>query len=373
MDNISKDKTKKEVPTHLNDVGIRATLNNMGIPNSSIGYNEATNTVTIDGNSFIKPSYYDDVNGITYAPKSAIQSSLVNFYKNSSNPIVRVSDAYSSYAGRYGLDASGLSYDDKTDTVMIGGNPLNTLYTDDSGKSWAFSGDVSNAVKAYANSLNAKNANTISDEYNKPLLDKAENLYYDIKNRDEFSYNPNSDPVYNAYREKYLTEGNRAFEDTLAKLSGNTGGYINSAAVTAATLSNQYYAKLMADKIPELASDAYQRYKSENDTDLTLLSRLISMYDTAYKNAETANNETVKNANSTSKSVVSRYDKANDDYWDDLLNYQDYYWNEVNNNNKLIESNLDNDKKSIENSLLRRLIESEINENDASAYSKYRK
>ena len=137
----NKKQLKKDVPTTQNgQVGIRATLNNMGFSDSDIGFNEKEQAVTIGGKNFMKPDYLDEEAGISYATDKNIQKSLVDFYKNSSNPIVRVSDAYSSLAGQYGLSADALSYGN--DTVSIGGIPLDVLYIDGENKAWAWNDDI---------------------------------------------------------------------------------------------------------------------------------------------------------------------------------------------------------------------------------------
>ena len=70
MDKISEDtKLKKEVPKYNNNIGIRATLNNLGVSDSSIGYDENNKTVTIGGKAFMKPTYIDEDAGISYAPE----------------------------------------------------------------------------------------------------------------------------------------------------------------------------------------------------------------------------------------------------------------------------------------------------------------
>ena len=66
--------TPVEVPTNENgSVGIRATLNNMGVDNNRIGYDESSRKVTLDGNFFMKPEWMDDNRGISYASEDAIR------------------------------------------------------------------------------------------------------------------------------------------------------------------------------------------------------------------------------------------------------------------------------------------------------------
>ncbi len=325
-----KTNTKTEVPTRSDGtVGIRATLNNMGISNDKIGYNEGDKTVTLSGKTLMKPVYIDEDAGVSYATPKEIQQSLVNYYSGTNNPIVKVSDAFANYAGQYGLSADALGY--TNGTVTIGGTPLNVLYIDDEGKSWTFRDNLESTVYDYINSLNVSSPNDILREYNSKYLNPAYNLARSIMNRSEFSYDPDSDPVYQAYRNKYMIEGNRATRDTLAAYSGLTGGYTNSAAVTAAAQTGQYYMSQLTNVIPELAQQAYERYADSYKTDLDLLEQMVDLYDTAYGNAYSANNKTIANINSAAGSNVDRDAAAFEKYWDSLFNAQEYSWAEKNN------------------------------------------
>lgn len=333
-----------------NTVGIRKTLNDMGFKNSNIGYNSADGTVMLYGKKFMKPQYIDEENGISYSPLSDIQRSLVEYYAGSSNPIVRVSDAYAAEAGDAGLTADGLSFGNGT--VMIGGVPLDTLYIDDSGKAWAWQDDVKRLTSDYKNRVGAKSPNNVFDRVNDKYLTQIEDSINALRNREEFSYDPDSDPVYNAYKQKYLTEGARASRNAMADYSALTGGYANSAAVTASSMANQYYAKQLSDQIPALAESAYKRYSDKYQTDLDTIEQMLDMYNSAYNNAMSANNQTTDNINTAAKSAVSRDNAAYkrnreaektafSNYWDNLLNQQkldtqgkENEWNELFNNQK---------------------------------------
>ena len=385
MDKISEDtKLKKDVPKYNDSVGIRATLNNLGISDSRIGYDENNKTVTIGGKAFMKPIYMDEDAGISYAPESAIRQNLVDFYKDSSNPIVRVSDAYTAAAGKYGLDASALTYGNNT--VMIGGVPLNTLYIDDSGKAWAWQNDVYDLTEKYANNVGVSTPESIYGNTKKYLSD-IENAIKSLYNQSSFSYNPDDDPVYMAYRNKYILAGNRAVQDTMANYSALTGGYANSAAVTAGALANQYYSQQLTDKIPELANQAYARYNDDRQANISLIDKMISAYNSAYNNLSDINDTARKYANATANSVTARDNDSYERYWTDLLNQQAYdtqvqknYWEDSNNiQNQLMNSYkmqgyiLDNEEQEISNSYLKRLLEAEIEEMKANTYAKYYK
>lgn len=308
-------------------VGIRATLNNMGISNDLIGYNEGTKTVTIGGRDFMKPSYMDEDAGISYASPDEIQSSLISYYSGSSNPLVKITDIYSALAGQYGLSADAITYTD--DTVTLGGMPIDSVFVDSSGKAWGFKNDVTNSINSYINSLGVQTPSEIWSDYTYQYLDPIYDFADSLMNRQEFSYDPESDPVYQSYKQIYLTEGNRAAQDAMANYSALTGGYANSSAMTAGAQANQYYAQQLANQVPALAEAAFERYIQQYNSDIDLLENMTDLYDSAYYNAYSANNRTVSNINSTFGSNADRDAAAVERYWEQLFNEQEYNWNEM--------------------------------------------
>lgn len=367
-----ENKTKTTPPEYKDSVGIRATLNNMGFSNESIGYDEKNNMVTLNGKALIKPKYTDMDAGITYSPVSDIQKSLVDYHASSKNPIVRVSDEYAKAAGKYGLSADALTYGNGK--VSIGGAPLSTLYNDSEGKAWAWKNDIDALSEKYASDIGARTPESIVNYYDSRYLSDIEDMISDIYNRDEFRYNPDTDPVYKAYREKYLREGSRASEDAMAKYSALTGGYVNSAAVTAGAMADRYYAQQLSDKIPELYEMAYKRYYDKYMNDVDVLKTAIDVYKTAYNNESEANKTAVNNANAAAKSAKERDNAAYARDYDDFKRY----WEDIDNRNKneldtqkLAEyslknygTSLDNTEKEIYLEYYRRLLDSELDTAD---------
>jgi hypothetical protein len=95
-----------------------------------------------------------------------------------------------------------------------------------------------------------------------------------ILDRGEFSYDPKTDPVYSAYQKQYAREGQRATANAMGEAAAMTGGQLSSWAMTAANQAGDYYASQMADKIPELYQDAYNRYLQEYQMKLSDLNAL---------------------------------------------------------------------------------------------------
>lgn len=111
-------------------------------------------------------------------------------------------------------------------------------------------------------------------EYNNRYDPQIQQTISDILGRGEFTYDPKTDPVYSSYQKQYTREGQRATADALGQAAAATGGMPSSYAVTAATQAGDYYGAKMADKIPELYRDAYNRYLQEYQMKLSDLSAL---------------------------------------------------------------------------------------------------
>lgn len=101
--------------------------------------------------------------------------------------------------------------------------------------------------------------------YTSKYQDQIDELLGDILNRPDFSYDPETDPRYQAFRKEYQREGQRATADTMGQYAAMTGGMPSTAATMAAQQAGDYYAAQMADRIPELYQLAYSMYQDEGD------------------------------------------------------------------------------------------------------------
>lgn len=96
-------------------------------------------------------------------------------------------------------------------------------------------------------------------------------LLGELINREDFSYDPETDPLYSQYRKQYSREGQRATQDALGAAAAASGGIPSSYAAMAATQAGDYYAAQMTDKIPELYQLALNTYMNDYNMDLTNL------------------------------------------------------------------------------------------------------
>ena len=114
-----------------------------------------------------------------------------------------------------------------------------------------------------------------------------------VDGRGKFSYDPQSNPLYQQYKDMYIRNGRMAMTDTMGKAAAMTGGYGNSYAQTAGQQIYQQYLDQLNDRVPELQQLAYRQYADEEARDLAALdranaaeqleyNRLLSARDDAY-------------------------------------------------------------------------------------------
>lgn len=113
----------------------------------------------------------------------------------------------------------------------------------------------------------AQTAQQMLDEklgsYSGQYRQQAGTLLDQILNREEFQYDPASDPTYQALRESWLRDGNLAMQDTMAQGAQLTGGYGNSYAQMAGQQAYQGYARGLNEMIPELEANARTAHDAE--------------------------------------------------------------------------------------------------------------
>ena len=103
-----------------------------------------------------------------------------------------------------------------------------------------------------------------------------------VVNRQQFSYDPNTDPSYQSYAKLYGRLGDRARINTLGDYAANTGGYASTAAVSAAQQAQNDYNVQLSNMIPQLMQAAYDRYQGEYNMNLGTLNALGNRDDALY-------------------------------------------------------------------------------------------
>jgi hypothetical protein len=107
-------------------------------------------------------------------------------------------------------------------------------------------------------------------------------LYEKIVNRPAFSYDAASDPLYGAYRERYVREGSLAMRDTVGRSAALTGGYGSSYAQSVGQQQYDAYLQKLGDAMPELYGAALKRWQAEGDALNTRLSQASALAQDEY-------------------------------------------------------------------------------------------
>ena len=99
--------------------------------------------------------------------------------------------------------------------------------------------------------------------YNSQYGSMIDGLLGGILNREPFSYNKDTDELYQQYKESYTRGGQRAMQDVLAQISARTGGMASSYGTIASQQTFNNYMAQLADKVPELYQMRYNMYLDE--------------------------------------------------------------------------------------------------------------
>ena len=147
-------------------------------------------------------------------------------------------------------------------------------------------GGTSAAVSAAQDYL--KGVASGKPSYESSYTGQIADLYEQIMNRPKFSYDPNQDPLYNAYKDQYMRNGQLAMRDVMGTAAGLTGGYGNSWADSAGFQAYQAYLQGMNDALPQLEERAYERYQDEEEEMLQRLALAQGLEESDYSKYQNA-------------------------------------------------------------------------------------
>lgn len=386
--NAPKQTVYGSTPTAVRDT----MVNQYGLDNNKIGW-DGTN-VLYDGNVFLKPDYVDD-NGVSFASGNSIYNAVANLGANGQT-------AVRSGLGRYGLDMNelgmtnghvtyngkaymtpdrvenGVSYVDNPNDLMnmamqvyrdngqdivrltdyvantqlpfsvnyengmvsVGGQMIKPAFVTPDGKAYVDRGALDAAVAKAQEAAGIQNRQDIYAKYDDRYGDMYADLVDRLYNREEFSYNPETDPAYEAYRDMYMREGDRAMRDAMGAAQAASGGYMNSAAATAAAQQNNYYTQQLNDRLPELMQFAYQRYADDFTRNRQALSDIMGLDNQQFNREYGVNNDIINDIRYNNALNEARDDKAYERYWsekayNDSIDQWNKTFNETQLNNQL--------------------------------------
>lgn len=256
-------------------VGVRQALNNAGIDNSRIGYQNGK--VTVDGLEFTPASIAD---GVSYANESDVNNFVNDIYRNQGDELVRIAD----YVSGTGLSIQP-TYDNGK--VYLGGQEVPYAYIEN-GRAYVRKSVLDNIYKNLAARAGVQPADAAYQYWKNQYQNRLEDKLSDIENS-RFEYNLEQDPAYQAYKDMYTREGERAYRAAAAQMAAQNGGNMTSMAQSAANQQLNYYMQQLGDRIPELQQNAYNRFAEDRDMRLQAYDRYVNQADSDYNRMQYAN------------------------------------------------------------------------------------
>ena len=261
--------------------GVRSYLVNAGFNNSDIGYDGDNFRVTYKGKPVIMPNIV--VDGTSYADEDSLRTLALDLHKQEGTDLVSATD----YAAKETGIKNAASIDNGY--VSMGDKVIKASVSSD-GTAYVPRDEIEEATASYKNDIGYQSEKDIYNTWESKYASKIEAALDSIIN-DEWSYNPEEDPAYRAYVDLYRREGQRAFSEAFGNGIANTNGYTNSAALTAATQGLNHYMQQLADRVPELMQNDYERYYKNNQKRFDAVKELTQFSDGVYDKMYSSNSD----------------------------------------------------------------------------------
>lgn len=152
---------------------------------------------------------------------------------------------------------------------------------------------------------------TYAGSYDQQLQD----IYDQIVNREKFSYDLNSDALYQQYADQYTRQGKLAMMDTMGQAAALTGGYGNSYAQTVGQQTYQNYLQQLNEVVPELYGMALDQYNNEGDRLYQQYSMIGDMANDEYSKYQDALNNYWQNISYLKGEADDAYDRGYNEWY----------------------------------------------------------
>lgn len=226
------------------------------------------------------------------------------------------------YQSRNGLSVDGIA---GTNTLgkLYGTNTTDTAETaGNSGSAAEKKPDYSqyaydpSADTAYQQALSAlQQAQKALPSYQATYDQQLQDIYNQIVNRDKFSYDVNSDALYQQYADQYTQQGQLAMMNTMGQAAALTGGYGNSYASTAGNQAYQGYLQQLNAVVPELYGMALDQYNQEGQNLLNQYAMVGDMADDEYAKYQDSLNQYWQNLSFQKQLADDAYDQGYNNWY----------------------------------------------------------
>ena len=163
-----------------------------------------------------------------------------------------------------------------------------------------------------------QSAPTYKDSFSTQLQD----AYNKIVNREKFSYDVNSDAMYQQMKDQYVAGGKLAMADTMGQAAALNGGYGSSYAQSVGQQAYQGYMQRLNDIVPELYDRALAQYNQEGQDMYNQYAMLGDMADDEYAKYQDSLNRYYTDLQMAKSDVDTAYNRGYGAYRDSVGDYQ---------------------------------------------------
>lgn len=176
--------------------------------------------------------------------------------------------------------------------------------------------------KAYQSALaSLQAANKNMPQYAGTYDGQLKELYDQIVNRGKFSYDINSDMLYQQYANQYAQNGKLAMMDTMGQAAALTGGYGSSYGQAVGQQTYNAYLQQLNDVVPELYSQAYGRYQDEGNQLMQQYAMMGDLANDEYAKYQDAYNQWANERAYAQEQADNAYQRGYEDYLTKLGQY----------------------------------------------------
>lgn len=137
--------------------------------------------------------------------------------------------------------------------------------------------------------------------------DQVKGMMDKIMNREKFSYDVDTDPLFQQALASAMNSGKIAMQDTIGQASALTGGYGSTYATTAGNQAYNSFIEDAYDNLPQYYQMAMEAYQMEGDEMYRQLGMLSDADNTEYNRNVTAYDATYQHRNQIYNEAYSKY------------------------------------------------------------------
>ena len=208
----------------------------------------------------------------------------------------------------------------------------------------------SSAVQEAWNVTNAMKEKLVSGRTS--YTDQIQSLMNQIRNRDKFSYDVDTDMLFQQALASAMGSGQQAMKDTIGQASALTGGYASSYATSAGNQAYNAYIQDAYNNLPEYYQMALEAYNMEgqdmynqlsmlSDADATEYGRMYDAWNTSHTEWQDLYNQDYSAWRDNWNNNYNMATLGNSDYWSGVDNT--YRYDVMENNNE--QSRLDREQE----------------------------